>query len=314
MLCLRYLYKGEAMKIIKTAVLVALGAWLIHSARAESDTYQSNILQWRAKVEAELREPYGWLSQTYLGDLPQGNSLVGSSRDALIRLSNSAPAKVGLLELVDEDLFFTPQKGSSVLLNGVEIHERTGMIWKEGRQQSILQIGAIRLMALESSFESGVRIRVRDPEAPTRKKFKGNEWFPISEKWKARGIVTRYRQSKDIEVKNSQGGRNPMTLLGEVAFQVQGQSYKLLISGADEKDGSLFIIFKDRSSDKTTYPPGRFIWTTSPDRDGFVELDFNKAFQPPCAFVHTATCPFPPKENNLPITIEAGERWKKESP
>ena len=68
----------------------------------------------------------------------------------------------------------------------------------------------------------------------------------------------------------------------------------------------LFFIFHDQTSGKETYPPGRFLHTDFA-KDGKVELDFNKAYNPPCAFTPYATCPLPPKQNRLPIRIEAGE-------
>ena len=68
----------------------------------------------------------------------------------------------------------------------------------------------------------------------------------------------------------------------------------------------MFFIFKDQTSGKETYPPGRFLNTPMP-KDGEVTLDFNKAYNPPCAFTPYATCPLPPKQNHLAVRIEAGE-------
>ena len=73
-------------------------------------------------------------------------------------------------------------------------------------------------------------------------------------------------------------------------------------AGADQ----LFFIFRDATAPKETYGGGRFLYSDLP-RDGQVVLDFNKAYSPPCAFTDFATCPLPPKQNQLPLRIEAGE-------
>ena len=67
------------------------------------------------------------------------------------------------------------------------------------------------------------------------------------------------------------------------------------------------FIFKDLTSRKETYPSGRFLYAEFP-KDGKVVLNFNRAYNPPCAFTPYATCPLPLPQNVLPIRIEAGEK------
>jgi uncharacterized protein (DUF1684 family) len=90
---------------------------------------------------------------------------------------------------------------------------------------------------------------------------------------------------------------------GSVAFTLNGRECRL---DPVTEEASLFLIFKDLTSGKETYPAGRFLNTEMP-KNGEVILDFNKAYNPPCAFTPFATCPLPPKQNHLPIRIEAGE-------
>jgi hypothetical protein len=71
-------------------------------------------------------------------------------------------------------------------------------------------------------------------------------------------------------------------------------------------DQELFFIFRDGTSGETTYPSGRFLYADMPV-EGKVILDFNKAYNPPCAFTRYATCPLPPPGNRLKVKIEAGE-------
>ena len=72
-------------------------------------------------------------------------------------------------------------------------------------------------------------------------------------------------------------------------------------------DGRLFLVFGDKTNGKETYGGGRFLYT-DPPQNGRVELDFNRAYNPPCVFSHYATCPLPPPGNKLPLPILAGEK------
>jgi uncharacterized protein len=65
-------------------------------------------------------------------------------------------------------------------------------------------------------------------------------------------------------------------------------------------------VFRDLTAGKETYPAGRFLYADMP-RNGSVVLDFNKAYNPPCAFTPYATCPLPPPQNRMRVRIEAGE-------
>jgi uncharacterized protein (DUF1684 family) len=102
-------------------------------------------------------------------------------------------------------------------------------------------------------------------------------------------------------------GQNPeMESPGYVTFTLNSQSLRLEPVFEDDEKKDLFFIFKDTTSRDATYPAGRFLHADLP-KGGFVTIDFNKAYNPPCAFTDFATCPLPRKENQLPVRIEAGE-------
>jgi len=92
---------------------------------------------------------------------------------------------------------------------------------------------------------------------------------------------------------------------GYLSFSVDGKENKLV---ALESRSGFFIIFADQTSGEETYGAGRFLYTDEPDSNGNVILDFNKAYNPPCAFTRFATCPLPPKENYLHLKVVAGEK------
>jgi uncharacterized protein (DUF1684 family) len=94
---------------------------------------------------------------------------------------------------------------------------------------------------------------------------------------------------------------------GQLVFTLDGKEYRLVALKEDEP--GLFVIFKDQTAGQSTYPSGRFINTPAVDAEGYVDLDFNRAYSPPCAFTTFATCPLPPRENHLPVEITAGEKY-----
>ena len=93
---------------------------------------------------------------------------------------------------------------------------------------------------------------------------------------------------------------------GDVVFEHDGVEHRLVAWGED--DGSLWILFRDATSGVTTYPANRQLVAPEPASDGTTELDFNRAFNMPCAYTDFATCPLPPAENRLPVAVEAGEQ------
>jgi uncharacterized protein len=110
-----------------------------------------------------------------------------------------------------------------------------------------------------------------------------------------------------IPIHNILGQTEPSECPGYAAFRLNGHELRLYPIMEQPGAKELFYIFRDQTSGKETYGGGRFLYSGLP-RDGHVVLDFNKAYNPPCAFTPYATCPLPPPENRLAMGIEAGER------
>ena len=111
---------------------------------------------------------------------------------------------------------------------------------------------------------------------------------------------------KTVPVPNVLGQLVPMESPGYVEFTLKGHTYRLEPIYETSRHDDLFFIFKDQTSRTDTYDAGRFLHAPLPV-DGFVDLDFNRAYNPPCAFTDFATCPLPLKENQLAGAIRAGE-------
>jgi uncharacterized protein (DUF1684 family) len=125
----------------------------------------------------------------------------------------------------------------------------------------------------------------------------------VREPYRVTARFVSYEKPKSIPIASIIGYTDQEPSPGYAEFTLAGQ--KLHLEPVLE-DGELFFIFRDQTAGKETYGAGRFLHAALP-KGGKVELDFNKAYNPPCAFTPYATCPLPPKQNLLPIRIEAGE-------
>lgn len=104
---------------------------------------------------------------------------------------------------------------------------------------------------------------------------------------------------------NVLGEENDKESPGKVEFSIDGEIYSL---DAFESKSGLFLMLWDETSQTETYQAGRYMIVPHPDEDGNVIIDFNKAYNPPCAFSVFTTCELPPSQNRLAVAIEAGEK------
>jgi uncharacterized protein (DUF1684 family) len=235
----------------------------------------SGYTEWRANYEASLKAPNGWLSVAGLSWLHEGVNTVDlpSQKPIVLRLANGKA-------------FFENRQLKSDITD----------------HPDVLKFGDISLTIIERGGKTGVRLR--DPNAETRREFTGCKWFPASEAWRIHARWIPYPKPRTIAITNILGMTDQEPAPGYAEFTLQGK--KLTLEPVLD-DGELFFMFKDATSAHTTYGAGRFLYAALP-KGNEVELDFNKAHNPPCAFTAFATCPLPPKQNILSAAIEAGEK------
>jgi uncharacterized protein (DUF1684 family) len=260
-----------------------LGAAAIFAA----SNYGSEIAAWHADREARLKAEDGWLSLAGLFWLHDGSNPFGKDPEDEIALPDG-PAHAGVFHL---------DRGKvSVTINGATREVKPD-------SDDIVKVGRLRLLVIQRGDKYG--IRVKDPESEARLHFKGIDSFPADESYR---IVAKWvAEPKKIPILNVLGQTEESDCPGYAVFQLHGREYTLHPILEEPGAKELFYIFKDETSGKETYPAGRFFYSDMP-KDGHVVLDFNKAYNPPCAFTPYATCPLPPPENRLAVRIEAGEK------
>jgi len=264
-------------------------------------SYQAEIERWRQERETRLKADAGWLTVAGLFWLKEGKNSVGTDKSNDIVLpAGSAPASVGAFEFHEGETLFHTAAGVEVQVNG---KQATSARLKPGTSGSpdVVQLNDLTMFVIQRGKRFAIRLK--DKNSPMRKAFTGLKFFPPDERYRVRAKFVPYNPPKMIPIPNILGETEEQASPGYVEFMLNGHEYRL--DPVTEGD-ALFFIFKDLTSGKETYPPGRFLNTPMP-KDGEVTLDFNKAYNPPCAFTPFATCPLPPKQNQLAVRIEAGE-------
>ena len=257
----------------------ACAALLIMSTLLPAFDHVSDVEAWRAKRLTALQAADGWLSVTGLHWLKPG-------------WNRFAELPTGMEWKLDEKRVLLRQNGQERELKP----DNPG-------PADLVQSGTVTMFIIERGGKFG--IRVRDTNSPYRAKFHGIEHYPVDAKWKVTARFLPYAQPKKRRLPTViEGVEEEYEATGEVEFTLAGKKLKLepVIS-----DGRLFFVFRDLTTGKTTYPAGRFLYADLP-KNGTVTLDFNQAYNPPCAFTPYATCPLPLPQNRLPIAVEAGEK------
>ena len=269
--------------------------------------YQKEIEQWRNKREEGLKKENGWLTLCGLFWLKDGENKMGTdSSNAIIFPPGKAPKYAGSIYLRNGELLLKTNKESNIKWKDSLV---TMMKLKSDEmgagQPTILSLRTLTFYVIKRGDQLGVR--VKDNENPARMNFKGLEYYPINPEWRINAKFKPYNPPKILPIVNILNQVNNDTCPGAIVFKIKGKEYQLDAlreTGANE----LFIIFSDETSGKETYGMGRYLSAALPDSANNVITDFNKAYNPPCAFTIYATCPVPPKQNHLPIRVEAGEK------
>jgi len=269
------------------------------------EAYVQAVDAWHAGRTARLAAEDGWLSLIGRDWLNPGENTLGSAPGSTVLLPEwAAPAKAGLFILERGSVRFRPFPGSGLLLNGKPVAEAVLKTDGEGKPD-VLQAGRVRFYVIRRGDRFGIRIK--DPEAPARKAFHGVPRYPVDPAWRVVADFVPYATPQTRLIPTVLGTTEPMTAPGLLRFKVAGREVTLEPMVEDPEHPELFVIFKDATSAHGTYAAGRFLYADMP-KDGKVILDFNRAVNPPCAFTLFATCPLPPRQNQLGIAVPAGEQ------
>jgi uncharacterized protein (DUF1684 family) len=260
---------------------------------------------WRAKHETDYRRD--WVTVSGLYFLTQGPNRAGSDASNDIVLPRAGAASIGTFFVDGARVRFEPHDGVKITLaDGTVIVKPTDLksdLGAPATPEDVVSVGPLTF----SVHVSGERlaIRTRDEHGPEVQAFLGFQWFPIDEKYRVVGRFIKDAAPHDVIIPNLLGDKDIYRTEGIVEFTLNGR--KLHMRPMTTRPNRFYFIFKDQTSGKETYEAARFLYSDLRE-DGTTILDFNEAYNPPCAFNPYTTCPFPPAENRLKIRIPAGEK------
>jgi len=282
-----------------TAPIVAAAAICAFAAAApDGEAYRVSVEKWRQAYQADLTSDSGWLSVSGLFWLHDGENSFGSNPLDDIVLPAPVPAQAGTFEFHNGKTVVHVKPGVAATMRGAPVTTAEMKPDSDDR----LVMGDLTLYV----HASGERyaIRLKDKNSKLRKDFTGLHWFPIDPSYRVVGHFVPYAKPKTEMIENVMGDVDQEEIPGYVEFMLHGQKLRL----ESALDGSDFeFVFRDLTSGHETYGAARFLDTVL-QKDGSVVMDFNEAYNPPCAYNPYTTCPLPPPQNRLAVRIEAGEK------
>jgi uncharacterized protein (DUF1684 family) len=264
-------------------------------------TANAAVQAWRDKHERDYRRD--WVTIAGLHILKPGVNTAGSAAGNDIVLPASAPATLGRFVLDAGTVRFEPAPGVAVTIKDKPVTAPINLRDDSSPDADELTMGDVRIVVHSTGDRRS--IRVRDPNGPLARGFVGYTWFPNDASNPVVGRFVKDPQPKEVKVVNTYGDVDEYKTEGVVEMDLRGQ--KLRVRPFTTRPKRLYLVFKDASSGEETYEAARFLYADLRD-DGTVVMDFNEAYNPPCAFNPYTTCPIPLPENRLPLKILAGEK------
>ncbi|HAO47941.1 MAG TPA: hypothetical protein DCR35_00745 [Runella sp.] len=264
--------------------------------------HEAEIKSWHQKRIENLKAEEGWLNLAGLFWLKEGeNTIGGNEKNSIVFPAEHSDAFLGKIILKDGKVTFEAAPQAAVQL-GEQAVTNAELFPYQGKP-TVLKHKTLRWFIIQRGDKFAIRLR--DLEGTYVKAFKGIETFPITTDWKvkAKFIPT---EGKKLTILDITGRSYEQASPGKFVFTIDGKEYSLESVGSKERP---HFVFGDLTNKHDTYGGGRFLDAPAPDAEGYTYIDFNKAYNPPCAFTPYATCPLPTKENRLQVAIKAGEKY-----
>ena len=274
-------------------------------AVADDPAFAAEQQQWRLQRYEELHAADGWTSLVGLHWLEYKAHYIGRGPGSGIRLA-VGPDKLGMVARQGDAVWFTPERGVALRVGDTPVTSRIRFFSDRDPSPTLISFddgkGQLSLIHRGERYA----LRVKHADAHSRTHFAGLQYWPGGAAWRISARFIPHPPGKTLPIIDITGLTTDMPNAGTLAFERDGRTWSLEAIG--EPGRELFVIFVDRTSGHGSYPAGRYLDLPAPDANGRVLIDFNHAYNPPCAFTPFATCPLAPPENRLDLRIDAGEQ------
>ena len=289
-----------------TSDFIAESSLLLYSCRMTNNESEAAVMKWRQEREEHLRtDEKSWFGLAGLYWIKEGENTFGCNPTCDFVLPPDAPKKAGIFYFQEGLVTVKAEPNVKITCNGGNLPSRP---LRDDQQDDPDYLYLSHFIFVVIKRGDSTLIRLWDIDHPARKAFSGLNFYPYQPEYRITAQYTGYAPYKVVKTEDIIGEVHDSQMLGYVTFEWEGKKYRL-----DAEDGGegLFIAFRDKTSAKTTYAGGRYLLTEKPQNERVV-IDFNKAYNMPCAYVLFATCGLPTIDNHLPIPIEAGEKKYQE--
>lgn len=267
--------------------------------------HQAEVEAWYQKRVEDLKGPKGWLNIAGLYWLNDGINTFGSGdKNNIVFPAGTIPEFAGYFLLSNGTVTIHPSDEVNITSKGKPVKNQVIFNPDSVKKATTLDYGSLEWFIIKRDSRYGVRLR--NFRNPAIEDFKGIERYPVDVAWRRDAKFVKADSARRIDITNVLGQTTSQPSPGSIVFEIDGKEYKLDI--LDEGGEDYFLIFGDSTNARETYGAGRFMAIKHPDANNMTVIDFNKAYNPPCAFTEFATCPLPPKQNVMNIEVKAGEK------
>ncbi len=267
------------------------------------EDYLPSVEEFRNTLDESLRTHDSWLALAGLFWLQDGENRLGSDPGAEVCLGEGhAPAELGIIRMAGDQADLSIFEPFRVKVEGEDTNRVTLLADTSGTPTTV-HFGPLTFMLIERAGRYALRLW--DNSRSELFAFPGRTWYPIDPAYRFQARFEPDDKSRRLQIVTTIGDVTDVPSAGRLVFLHAG--VEQVVHATGDPALGLSVLFKDLTNGDTTYASGRYLTTEAVDGD-LVELDFNRAYNPPCAFTDYATCPLPPVENHLPVRIEAGEK------
>lgn len=262
----------------------------------EQTKYEADHRAWRENQRGLLSDV---LSIVGVWPLQEGETAFGSEAALPIVLPLSGkPMQAGTFRREGKTITVIPAPGSALRLpDGRPVSDAMPLrddIW----------IGSLLLFVVDAGDDRRW-MTARDMKHPAIANPPALDAYPLDARWRVSARFDAFESPKPVQVPDVRGGSMSFLSLGQLVFQLNGQEHRLTAFG-EPGGGEFFVMFKDPTNQSTTYGGYRILTPTVVNDGEWTVIDFNFAFNPPCAYSRYTLCPLPPPENTVPVAVEAG--------
>lgn len=266
-----------------------------------TENYEQTIADWKEYRVNVLKGPTNWLRLHNIYWLNEGENSFGSGSDVDIRFPDgSIDENAGIFTLRDGQVFMQVNEPVTITHEGEPVSD---FLLFDGENRLHAEHKQLEWFVDSRGDQHGIRLYNKDN--PAADAFTGFPFFPLQPEWHLHAEFIPNNEQTTITVDNVLGEQIDRVSPGNIRFSIDVNLFDVI---AFEANSGLFIMFSDHTSGEETYHAGRYMIIPFPDENNQTLIDFNRAYNPPCAFHTLTTCQLPPLQNRLDVAITAGEK------